>query len=64
MEEPALSQRRKFVQMKQHHKKMADAYKNCEIIFKVINLMSIDLESCRHKMSSYVTGLSIEDMVF
>lgn len=64
MEEPAQSQRRKSVQMKQHHKKMAEAYKNCEIIFEVIKLMNIDLESCRHKMSCYVIGLSIEDMVF
>lgn len=63
MEEAALSQRRKSVQMKQHHKKMAEAYENCEIIFKVIKLMSIDLESCRQK-SWYVIGLSIDDMVF
>jgi len=50
--------------MKQHHKKVAEAYKNCEIIFKVIKLMGIDLESCRYKLSCYVIGLSVEDMVF
>jgi hypothetical protein len=62
VEEPAHSQRRKYVQMKQHHKKMVEAYKNCEIIFKVINLMSIDLEFCRHKMARCVIGLWMEDM--
>jgi len=39
--------------MKQHLKKMAEAYKNCEIIFKVIKLMSIDLESCRQNVMLY-----------
>jgi hypothetical protein len=63
VEEPALSQRQKSVQMKQHHKKMAEAYKNCEIIFKVIKVMSITW-SLVDKMSCYVIGLSMDDMVF
>ena len=50
VEEAALSQRQKSVQLKKHHKKMAEAYENCEIIFKVIKLMSIDLESCRQNV--------------
>jgi hypothetical protein len=62
VEEPAHPQRRKSVHMKQHHKKMVEAYNNCEIIFKVINLMSIDLESCRHKMACCVIGLWMNNM--
>jgi hypothetical protein len=50
MEEPGHSQRRKAVQMKRHHKKMVEAYRNFESIFQVINLKNIDLESCRYKI--------------
>jgi hypothetical protein len=64
VEAPAHTQGQKSVRMKQHQKKMAEAYNNFEIIFKVVKLMSIDFESCRHKMACNVIGLSVKDMGF
>jgi hypothetical protein len=47
MEELGHLQRRKDVQMRRHHRKVVEAYRNFESIFQVINYKSIYLKSCR-----------------